>query len=139
MNLYLDSSALVKLYIAEDHRDEVLRARSEARVMMTSRVAWPEMRAALARRNREGFLSTNALRTILSDLERDFSRLFVLDVNAEVGSLAGELAERRALRGMDAIHLASVLRLQAEIEAPVHFLCFDARLRDAARAEGIET
>ncbi len=53
-----------------------------ASMVATSRVAYPEARAALA-------------------------RFVVVELSAKVAKLAEDLAERRALRGFDAIHLAS--------------------------------
>lgn len=57
MIVYLDTSALVKLYIDEAGAPIVRRAAREAELMATSEIAYVEMRAALARRHREGDLS----------------------------------------------------------------------------------
>jgi len=46
------------------------------------------------------------------------------------------LAERYALRGFDAIHLASAVRLQEQV-SDLGFLAFDARLVDAARGSSV--
>ena len=54
MILYLDTSSLVKLYLDEIHSEAVHRWAQEAEVLATSRVAYPETFAALARRWREG-------------------------------------------------------------------------------------
>ncbi len=48
--------------------------------------------------------------------------------------LAGELAEQRALRGYDAVHLAALYQL-APIDE-VEFACWDAGLRRAAQQLG---
>ncbi len=45
---------------------------------------------------------------------------------------AGEVAERYDLRGFEAIHLASAVRL-GEGYSDLRFLAFDARLVEAAR------
>jgi len=45
---------------------------------------------------------------------------------------AGALAQRHALRGFDAIHLASALRLSYRFD-DLRFLAFDNRLTAAAR------
>jgi uncharacterized protein len=49
---------------------------------------------------------------------------------------AGEMAERYALRGFDAIHLASAVRLGERI-SDVRFLAFDDRLVEAARRASV--
>ncbi len=137
MTLYLDTSALVKLYIAEAHSGSVRDAVHRAARVGTSRVAYPEARAALARRQREGGLTTPALRGIVSDLDRDFPRMVVVEVGEHLAARAGELAERRGLRGFDAIHLTSALELRDLVQADLTFLAFDDRLSEAASAEGL--
>ena len=57
--------------------------------------------------------------------------------SAKVAKRAGDLAERRALRGFDAIHLASALEVEELTSAVPSFCCFDDRLREAAAAEGL--
>ena len=50
---------------------------------------------------------------------------------------AGRIAERLALRGFDAIHLASALEFGRLLGASPRFLAFDARLAGAAATEGL--
>lgn len=49
---------------------------------------------------------------------------------------AGEMAERHALRGFDAIHLASAKRLEGRLD-DLRFLAFDDRLSDAAKEASV--
>ena len=135
--LYLDTSALVKLYVREE-RSGLVRARvAAARLVSTSRVAYPEARAALARRHREGGLGASGLRRARASLERDLRALVLVELDEILAREAGELAERYALRGLDAIHLASALGLGRLLGATPAFLAFDEQLSAAARAEGL--
>jgi len=52
--------------------------------------------------------------------------------------LAGNLAEKHALRGFDSIHLASALTLHREISPPIVFSCFDDNLQKASDKEGLD-
>ena len=61
----------------------------------------------------------------------------VVELSAKVARRAGELTERRALRGFDAIHLASALEVDELTGVMPSFCCFDDRLREAAVAEGL--
>jgi predicted nucleic acid-binding protein len=106
-------------------------------MVATSRVAYPEARAALARRQREAGISRSALARAVSALDRDLERFVVVELSAKVARRAGELAERRALRGFDAIHLASALEVEQLTGSIGGFCCFDDRLREAASAEGL--
>jgi predicted nucleic acid-binding protein len=137
MTLYLDTSALVKLYVEERDSSAVRRACDAAEVLATSRVAYPEARAALARRAREGGLGADELTHVVADLDHDWDRFVVVEVDAITARRAGELAERHALRGFDAVHLASALELRSLAGEAPSFACYDERLRAAALAEGL--
>lgn len=137
MILYLDTSALVKLYVREPGTDETRARLRDASLVATSRVAYPEARAALARRQRESAISRGALTRAVSAMDRDLERFVVVELSARVARRAGNLAERRALRGFDAIHLASALEVEQLTGSTPSFCCFDDRLRDAASAEGL--
>jgi predicted nucleic acid-binding protein len=63
----------------------------------------------------------------------------VVELSAKVAKRAGDLAERRPLRGFDAIHLASALEVEELTGVVPDFLCFDERLREAASAEKLPT
>lgn len=104
-------------------------------MVATSRVAYPEARAALARRQREAAISRRALGRAVAALDRDLTDFVVIELSVTVAKRAGDLAERRALRGFDAIHLASALEIEQLTGVVPTFYCFDDRLREAASAE----
>ncbi len=137
MILYLDTSALVKMYVQEPGteitHDLVLRADACA----TSSIAYAETRAALARRHREGVLGPSAMSQIKSALLDDWQRLFVVPVTLVIAKLAGDLAELHALRGMDAVHLATALWLQEQQPGRLNFAAWDQRLLEAASRAGL--
>jgi predicted nucleic acid-binding protein len=137
MILYLDTSALVKLYVRERGSRETQARLKAASLVATSRVAYPEARAALARRRRENGLTRSALSRAVAALSRDFSHIIVVELSDKVARSAGDLADRQALRGLDAIHLASALEARELTGATTEFLCFDDRLGAAALAEGL--
>ena len=137
MILYLDTSALVKLYVREAGTSETRVRVGEASLVATSRVAYPEARAALARRQREAAITQRALDRAVSALDRDLGRFVVVELSAKVAKRAGELAERRGLRGFDAIHLASALEVEELTGLMPGFCCYDVRLREAASGEGL--
>jgi predicted nucleic acid-binding protein len=137
MNLYLDTSALVKLYVKEPGATAVRVALRQAELIATSPVAYPEARAALARRHREGGLSARALRGAVADLDRDWNAYVLVTLNRRVAQSAGDLAERHALRGFDAVHLASAMELERLVNASPDFCCYDQNLAKAASAEGL--
>lgn len=136
MILYLDTSSLVKLYVAEADSQKVRRAVGEAAVVATSVVAFAEARSAFARLAREGNLTSEDLASVRGAFLRDWEALFKVRVLKRVYQLAGELTEKHVLRGFDALHLASFLEVRAQAEGEdVQFSAFDGRLNAAAAAE----
>jgi predicted nucleic acid-binding protein len=135
--LYVDSSALAKLYVPELDSDEVdsyLRGRVG---LMISELAITEVLSAIARRKREGELSSDvAIRirdALLADADSGaFARLH-LDpaVHREAERL---LLSTTAvpLRTLDALHLALAFS-----GAATHLLTFDRRMREAALQYGL--
>lgn len=136
MILYLDTSSLVKLYIDEAYSEVVHGWADEAKVLATSRVAYAETLAALARRWREGDLDEANFQRVVDSFKEQWPAFATLELN-EI--MAGEFAMTHALRGFDAIHLAAALDLRQEtVGMLVAFTAFDERLARAARTEGLQ-
>jgi len=76
---------------------------------MSSILSYPEGRAALSAARRGGRLSANAHRRAREDFESLHSELLLIGIDRPLAHRAGQLAEDLALRGYDAVHLASAL------------------------------
>jgi predicted nucleic acid-binding protein len=135
--LYLDTSSLVKLYLEEPEAETVEMLVDRAETVATSLVTYAETRSALARAEASVRLSDAGHRNALTVFEDQWATFDVRDVSPPLVRLAGDLAAKHLLRGFDAIHLASVLTLQTEIEEPITFSSADERLMSAAKAEGL--
>jgi predicted nucleic acid-binding protein len=135
VTVYLDTSSLVKLYVNETGSDEVRQDLSDATAVATSAVAYPEARAAFAKRRRERAMTPSTYRLIIRDFEADWSAYVVVEPTMELVRQAGELAERYALRGFDSVHLASYLEVVRETgPSSARFSSFDRPLNRAAAA-----
>lgn len=139
MILYCDTSALVKLYVAEEGSAAVQAQASAARVVAVSRIAWAEMMAALARRARDQPADGPLIDQARARLRADWPALAVLEVTQAVVELAGEYADAFALRGYDSVQLASARILQQAASDVFCFACFDSRLQKAAGVLGMQT
>jgi len=137
MILYLDTSSLVKLYVEEDESPQIKTLVSSSEVSATSIVAYAEARAAFARRFRESSYTSSEHNRIKKFFDKDWLNYFILNLTEDMARLAGNLAEKHALRGFDSIHLASALILHQEVSSPVNFSCFDDKLEKAAIKEGL--
>jgi uncharacterized protein len=132
--LYLDTSSLVKLYVDEPGSGDVRRQVEEAEIVAASVVAYPEARAALARRRREQSLTVAGHRRSKTALDADWPHVLALDVSTPLARSAGDLAEQHKLRGFDALHLASYLAVAREFpDEEVRFSSADHALERAAK------
>ena len=134
MILYLDTSSLVKLYVDESGSADVRKLVEQAEIVTASVVAYPEARAAFARRRRERSLTLAGCRRAKAAFEADWPRVLSLDVSIPLARSAGDLAERHRLRGFDALHLATYLAVAREFsEENMRFSSADRTLERAAR------
>lgn len=139
MNVYLDTSAMVKLYIDEAGSEKIREiVFSETNNVFISKITGAEVAAAFSRRRRMKDIAEEDYEEILSDFVSDYENLFAKsEVTDSVISLAIELTKRQALRGYDAVQLASVLTLGDEINDNLIFISADVDLNDMARTEGL--
>ena len=137
MMLYVDTSALVKLYVEEPLSQELSYAVDEAEAVATSLLAYTEAMAAFARARREVRLSPQEYRRVVDAFEEDWSRYITVEVTDRLVKTAGHLAASRALRGYDALHLASALSLRERVPSSMMFVAFDRALSIAAKRESL--
>jgi uncharacterized protein len=135
--LYLDTSALVKLYATESGSMQTRRAVNRADQVASSLLAYVETRAAFARKKRMRQLSDAELERSKRAFELDWNGFVRLPADLETVRRAGDLAEQFQLRGYDALHLATADLLSRETGARISFLGFDAALNDAASKLGL--
>ncbi len=115
-------------------RPGVLSAVGRAAAVATARISYAEARAAFARHQREGGITRTALRSIVSDFDRDWGAYNIVEMAEPLVRHAGALAERHALRGYDAVQLAAALALR-RVSRAIEFATFDERLGVAAARE----
>lgn len=127
----------MKLYVSEARSVEVQRWVRSADAVATSIVAYAESRAAFARSLREGSTTAPQHQSRIGRFNQDWAVMMRIELQAAIARNAGELAEVHALRGFDAIHLASALWLRDKSEQAFTFAVFDVRLRDAATLAGL--
>jgi predicted nucleic acid-binding protein len=138
MIYFLDTSALVKRYVAEPGSAMVRGLFSRKRKVAVSRLAFAEVIAAAARRRREGTLSGPVHERIVGRLADDLSNLIVVEVRqASLYDVPG-LCDRHPLRAYDAVQLSAALVLRRTSSA-IDFWTTDRTLRLAALGEGLRS
>jgi predicted nucleic acid-binding protein len=123
---YLDSSALVKLFIDEPE-SEALRQfmHGEAGNAATSSLARTEVARAVASHSDE----------TLAIARRFLGACSEIALTRHLLDQAGELAHELGLRSLDAIHLACIEAARPFIS---EVITYDQRMASAARAQGYE-
>ena len=141
MNAWIDTSALVKLYIEEEGTDRAIEAvpdtdRSRAVILD---LALLEARSAIRRRQREkGGISRADADRALRHLEEDAASIFEVQLsNAPVLREAARLIDRHPLRAYDATQLAGCRLVSRFAPDAWKFVCADADLCDVAALEGL--
>ena len=138
---YLETSALVKLYVREPGTERLLRLASRAanHRLAVLALAQAEFRSAIRRREREGDIDPALAIRLIDRFEQHLQGRFIRQlVTDSVIEKALDLIDRYPLRAYDAIQLAGglVLKTTADSAAPI-FVCADRQLIAAAEAEGL--
>lgn len=100
----------------------------------SSILAYPEGRAALAAARRLSRLGEEEHREALAAFEELYAELVTVGMDQEIANRAGGHAEDLALRGYDAVHLATALELGDE---EVVLVTWDRDLAQAAEHVGL--
>ena len=137
---YLDASAWVKRYYQETGTRWVQKLFTDGVIFTCASLGVVEVTATLARKAKAREISRGRLTQKVRELDDDWSRFIQIHLSVEVVTQAREVARQRALRGADAIHLASALVLRSrfvEAEDQVVFVVSDHQLKEAARSAGL--
>jgi predicted nucleic acid-binding protein len=122
---YVDSSALVKLAIAEPESAALRRYLARRAPLVSSTLARTEVLRALLLEGDPGLARGRAV----------LSRIDLVRMNDRILKGAGTLLPT-GLRSLDAIHLATALALGQDL---VRIVTYDERMLDGARELGLQT
>src|SRR5258708_7012739 len=122
---YLDSSAIVKLAVAEPESTALRRHLRRRRPLVSSALSRTEVLRALLP---AGAAAIASGRSALADIE--LARVNDRVLNAAAALLPSEL------RSLDAIHLATAIHLGGDLR---QLVTYDERMADVARALGLRT
>ena len=138
MNLYIDTSALIKHYIAEDGSDYINDLMAGASVIAIGLITRAEMAAGINRLLRMNYISREHYSIALRDFRSDWNHYERVSISEEIVARADSLTCEYILRGYDSVHLACGLTWQDALQLPVAFAAFDTQLRDAAQKAGLQ-
>lgn len=142
--LFLDSSAVVKRYVAEPGSDWIadLVAPARENIAQISVISGAEVIAAFTRRRRTGSLTEDQATRAIAEFTDDWTNLYdLVKADRELINRAMILAQRHSLRGYDAVQLASALEVDAlarQFQASFTFISADRELNAAAEMEKLQ-
>lgn len=139
MNLYLDTSSLVKRYFQEPYSDDVISRWKSATHIVTSFVAYAETMASMYRKKREAGLADTLISKTGDAFQKDRESFIRVEVNDAVNGYMDQVVAKYPVKGFDAIHLASAIVIHERFPEDFVFACFDDSLVRAATSEGLET
>lgn len=122
--IYIDTSALLRVIFPDDTTPALQRYLGRDPALVSSALLRVEARRGTVRR---APLRLPQVDVVLSEVE-------VVGIGDAVVESAGRLSDPN-LRSLDAIHLATALLINEDVDA---LLTYDIRLADAARAHGLE-
>jgi uncharacterized protein len=132
--IYFYSSALVKLLVEETGSDLAAGLWDGSDAAVASRLAYPEVRAALAAAARNHDLDEADLDVTEAAWEEYWAAVRPVELTAAVEQQAGRLARQHGLPGADAVHLASALAIG---DSSLILAVWDRRLHAGASAAGL--
>jgi predicted nucleic acid-binding protein len=136
--VYLDASALVKRYLEERGTRETIEFTAAAEMSATSVVSRAEVAAGFARAVRTGLVPHEVARKAQRAFAGDWPDLVRVPVTEALVDRAEALAWDFALRGYDAVQLASALTWNESVGTDIVVVTFDVQLSKAARQAGMK-
>ena len=130
---YHDASTIVKVLLEEDRHQEAREIWEADTRRFGCRLVNVEVIAAVAAGTRNGRIPPAEIERARATTRRLLATVRPIELSQPIAEDAAALAERRALKGADAIHLACALALDGDLV----FTTWDRRLHAAARAEGL--
>ena len=132
--LYLDTFAILRAVMETGTSPEVEAKISLSPVLVISRLAIVEASRALLRLGQQGTIPEVKLADAARALDALWARCEIWELTASVCDLAATVSPPRALRTLDALHLATYLLARRRL-GEVELLTSDERLR--AAVEGV--
>lgn len=137
MILFFDTSALVKLYVQEQHSDWTRQQVTSLNYCAVSQITWVEMCAAFALKERTGQTSAASVKRVMDRLRAEWPIYTRLAVDSAVLSTAGDFAIQFGLRAYDSLQLATARLAHEHLGSSMAVCCFDSQINGAAAKLGI--
>lgn len=136
--IYLDTSALAKMYVDEIGTGKIREIINSRTAIATSKLTYAEMLSAFARRTRAGDISDREFERLVSEFEINWNYFHIVEFKDELFPIIRKVIGKYFLKGADAVHLSSALWLKQTFKADITFVASDVNLLNAANAEVLQ-
>jgi predicted nucleic acid-binding protein len=133
MNLFFDSSALLKRYLDEAGSISTQQLFESADRVFVSAITHIECVSSFQRLLHQKFIGEKDYKRLQTEINFDFPFFEAVQFNEEVKSYALKIVEKYPLKALDTIQLASLLQVANEIDS---FVVCDQKLKKIAVKEG---
>ncbi len=135
MNIFCDTSSLIKKYILESGSDKFDNVINKADNVYISAITEIETISTFKRLLIENAITADDYDLLLNDFEIDFQYYSVMPLNEQIIKNAIKLIDKYQLKTLDSIQLGTVIYLKDEIDS---FVVCDEKLIKAALKEDIK-
>ena len=133
MKILFDTSALLKRYLPEDGRLDLLALVAQASPAVAAPHCKIELYSALNRLRRETQASEVFFRETCDEVERNFAEMDVVPLSSSVERATIRAQEISPMRGMDALHVGAAMVAGVDL-----FVTADTRQFNGAQAFGLK-
>ena len=133
---FWDSSAIIPLLVLEDKTEYCISAFQTDKEIMVWTMSKVEVFSALCRSFRENTLTEGTFELAKKRMTDLFDIAFEIVSISKVKERALRLLQVHTLKAADALQLASVLVATQEVTSKLPIMCFDEKLKQAAKLEG---
>jgi len=135
--IYIDTSALVKVYIQETGSRQVKNLLQSAPLVGSALITKTETSATLAKAVRMNYITTPDAQKAWEKFQSDWVFLFRIGLTENLVDWAARLAWDYGLRSYDAMYLTAALSWQQTVGKPVILATFDKQLWETAPRTGL--
>lgn len=137
MNVYAETSAVLRWLLGGARGDEVRDVLQAAEVVVASRLTLVEAQRALVRAAALGELTEVDALLVTAELASAAARWTIIEVLPEIAERAGQRFPAEPVRTLDAVHLATALFLTPHV-GPLAVLSTDDRIARNAPLLGLD-
>ncbi|MEJ5363179.1 MAG: type II toxin-antitoxin system VapC family toxin [Spirochaetota bacterium] len=132
MDIFIDTSALMKRYISEIGSDIIDNLFTKCDTIYVSIITEIEAFSTIRRLLYDKQIGKHEFLHLHNEIETDLQYFTIIDINESVIKLSKDLIMHHSLRTLDSIQLSSALLIKDTID---YFVCSDNRLITAAQNE----